>query len=144
MVPVTLAPGTWSRTIWAYFLYVFLVLSLHFNHRLGKLFSQLSPLFSKGLVSWNGYEHNALLMNQDGKGFLNVGYLMGAGFEQAMVLTVASLSTTGPLIELATDFPIRIVDLSAGAKLTMCAAMVIGRLETLAIIALITPSLWRD
>ncbi|MES0824204.1 TrkH family potassium uptake protein [Ruegeria sp. SCP11] len=70
--------------------------------------------------------------------------MMGAGFEQAMVLTVASLSTTGPLIELATDIPIRIVDLSGGAKLTMCAAMVIGRLETLAIIALITPSLWRD
>ncbi|MEX0287091.1 MAG: potassium transporter TrkG, partial [Paracoccaceae bacterium] len=69
---------------------------------------------------------------------------MGAGFEQAMVLTVAALSTTGPLIELATDISIRIVDLSAGAKLTMCAAMVIGRLETLAIIALITPSLWRD
>ncbi len=69
---------------------------------------------------------------------------MGAGFEQAMVLTVAALSTTGPLIELATDVPIRLVDLSGGAKLTMCAAMVIGRLETLAIIALITPSLWRD
>ncbi|MCX8954586.1 TrkH family potassium uptake protein [Ruegeria sp. NA] len=69
---------------------------------------------------------------------------MGAGFEQAMVLSVATLSTTGPLIELATDVPIRLIDLSAGAKLTLCAAMVIGRLETLAIIALITPSLWRD
>ncbi len=70
--------------------------------------------------------------------------LMGSGFEQAMILSVAALSTTGPLIELATDVPIRLVDLSAGAKLTLCAAMVIGRLETLAIIALITPSLWRD
>ncbi|KUJ81978.1 TrkH family potassium uptake protein [Ruegeria profundi] len=70
--------------------------------------------------------------------------MMGAEFEQAMVLTVAALSTTGPVIELATDIPIRLVDLSGGAKLTMCAAMVIGRLETLAIIALITPSLWRD
>ncbi|WP_037315896.1 TrkH family potassium uptake protein [Ruegeria halocynthiae] len=70
--------------------------------------------------------------------------ITGAGFEQAMVLTVAALSTTGPLIELATDVPIRLVDLSGGAKLTMCAAMVIGRLETLAIIALITPTLWRD
>ncbi|KIC44528.1 potassium transporter TrkH [Ruegeria sp. ANG-S4] len=69
---------------------------------------------------------------------------MGVGFEQAMVLSVAALSTTGPLIELATDDPIRLIDLSAGAKLTLCAAMVIGRLETLAIIALITPSLWRD
>lgn len=70
--------------------------------------------------------------------------MMGAGFEQAMVLSVAALSTTGPLIELATDVPIRLIDLSSGAKLTMCAAMVIGRLETLAIIALITPTLWRD
>lgn len=69
--------------------------------------------------------------------------MMGAGFEQAMVLSVAVLSTTGPLIELATDIPIRIVDLSPAAKLTLCAGMVIGRLETLAIIALITPSLWR-
>ncbi|WP_170788678.1 TrkH family potassium uptake protein [Ruegeria lacuscaerulensis] len=69
---------------------------------------------------------------------------MGAGFEQAMVLTVAALSTTGPLIELATDVPLRLIDLSSNAKLTMCAAMVIGRLETLAIIALITPTLWRD
>ncbi|MEM1004094.1 MAG: potassium transporter TrkG [Pseudomonadota bacterium] len=69
--------------------------------------------------------------------------MMGAGFEQAMVMSVAALSTTGPLIELATDVPIRLVDLSGPAKLTLCAAMVIGRLETLAIIALITPSLWR-
>ncbi len=70
--------------------------------------------------------------------------MMGSSFEQAMVLSVAALSTTGPLIELATDVPIRLIDLPGGAKLTLCAAMVIGRLETLAIIALITPSLWRD
>ncbi len=67
----------------------------------------------------------------------------GVGFEQAMVLSVASLSTTGPLIELATDVPIRLTDLGASTKLTLCAAMVIGRLETLAIIALATPALWR-
>ncbi len=70
--------------------------------------------------------------------------ITGVGFEHAMVLSVAALSTTGPLIELATDVPIRLIDLSGGAKLTLCAAMVIGRLETLAIIALITPTLWRD
>ncbi len=68
----------------------------------------------------------------------------GVSFEQAMVLSVAALSTTGPLIELALDVPIRLIDLSGWSKLTLCAAMVIGRLETLAIIALITPSLWRD
>ena len=47
----------------------------------GKLFSQLAPLFNGELISWNGYEHNALLMNRDGKGFVNVGYLMGCAFE---------------------------------------------------------------
>ena len=67
----------------------------------------------------------------------------GVTFEHAMVLSVATLSTTGPLIELATDDPIRLIDLGGGAKLVLCAAMVIGRLETLAIIALITPALWR-
>jgi hypothetical protein len=31
--------------------------------------------------SWNGYEHNRLLMNRDGKGFVNVAYLMGVAME---------------------------------------------------------------
>ena len=38
----------------------------------------------KGLgkdVSWNGYEHNALLLNEGGGIYLNVGYLLGVGFE---------------------------------------------------------------
>lgn len=51
------------------------------DNAVGQLFKQFAPLFSGEMVSWNGYEHNALLMNQDGKGFLNVGYLMGVGFE---------------------------------------------------------------
>lgn len=38
-----------------------------------------SPLIS-GNTSWNPFENNALLMNLDGGGFLNVGHLMGAGF----------------------------------------------------------------
>ncbi|MCZ6853578.1 MAG: CRTAC1 family protein [Gammaproteobacteria bacterium] len=45
------------------------------------LFTQLSPLFSGHTISWNGYEHNALLMNMDGQSFTNVGYLMGVAFE---------------------------------------------------------------
>ena len=38
----------------------------------------------KGLgkeVSWNGYEHNALLLNEGEGMYLNVGYLLGVGFE---------------------------------------------------------------
>lgn len=69
--------------------------------------------------------------------------LTGATFEDAMVLSVAMLSTTGPLVEYGPDAPIRLIELSATAKGILCAAMVLGRLETLAIIALLTPDLWR-
>jgi trk system potassium uptake protein len=69
--------------------------------------------------------------------------LAGASFENAMVLAVATLSTTGPLVEYAADAPIRLIELGFWAKVTLCGAMVLGRLETLAIIALLTPNLWR-
>ena len=70
--------------------------------------------------------------------------LSGVGFEEALVLSIAGLSTTGPLINFATDQPIELVQLSAQAKYVFTAAMVLGRLETLAIIALLTPELWRN
>ncbi|MDP6905043.1 MAG: VCBS repeat-containing protein, partial [Verrucomicrobiota bacterium] len=38
----------------------------------------------KGLgkdISWNGYEHNALLLNEGEGDYQNIGYLMGVGFE---------------------------------------------------------------
>ncbi len=47
----------------------------------------------KGLgkeVSWNGYEHNALLLNEGEGLYLNVGYLMGVGFEFDSRSVVAS------------------------------------------------------
>lgn len=69
---------------------------------------------------------------------------LGVSFENAIVLSIASLSTTGPLIELAAETPIRLIELGGIAKGILCAAMVLGRLETLAIIALITPDMWRN
>ncbi|SFT50139.1 trk system potassium uptake protein TrkH [Sedimentitalea nanhaiensis] len=69
---------------------------------------------------------------------------LGVSFENAMVLSIATLSTTGPLIEVAAQTPIRLVELGPWAKAVMCVAMVLGRLETLAIIALFTPDLWRN
>ena len=63
--------------------------------------------------------------------------------EQALVLTIAALSTTGPLVTLAADTPIALADMAISAKLVFCAGMVLGRLETLAIIALVTSDLWR-
>ena len=61
---------------------------------------------------------------------------VGAGFRGALVLAIASLSTTGPLIDCRGDAD-RLSRLGAG-KAGLCAAMVLGRLETLAIIALLT------
>ncbi|MGJ8616537.1 MAG: TrkH family potassium uptake protein [Sulfitobacter sp.] len=69
--------------------------------------------------------------------------LAGTSFDQALVLSVSSLSTTGPLAEYAADAPIKLIELSLTAKAVLCGAMVLGRLETLAIIALLTPDLWR-
>jgi trk system potassium uptake protein len=69
--------------------------------------------------------------------------LTGAPFDAAMVMSVATLSTTGPLIEHAADAPIRLIELGIAAKAILCGAMVLGRLETLAIIALLSPNLWR-
>lgn len=69
---------------------------------------------------------------------------LGLNFEDAMILSVAGLSNTGPLIAAAGDEAIRMADLSPATKAVLCAAMVVGRLETLAIIALLTPDLWRS
>jgi len=32
-------------------------------------------------ISWNGYEHNVLFLNRNGKSFVNIAYLMGVAFE---------------------------------------------------------------
>ncbi|MCF6232486.1 MAG: TrkH family potassium uptake protein [Rhodobacteraceae bacterium] len=69
---------------------------------------------------------------------------LGSSFDQALVLSIAMLSTTGPLINIAAETPIHLAELGDTAKLVLSAAMVLGRLETLAIIALFTPDLWRN
>ena len=73
--------------------------------------------------------------------------LSGLTFERALVLSVAALSTTGPLAEVALG-PVGgagsgIAALSDAARVILAAAMVVGRLETLALIALLNPDFWR-
>lgn len=67
----------------------------------------------------------------------------GLDFEETMILTVSALSNTGPLTQIAAGSPIEVAGLSDGAKSILSAAMVLGRLETLAIIALLNPEFWR-
>jgi trk system potassium uptake protein len=69
--------------------------------------------------------------------------LTGLAFEPAMVFTIAALSTTGPLAAVATEPPLTYDMLRPAAKIIVAAAMVLGRLETLAILALLTPESWR-
>jgi len=70
--------------------------------------------------------------------------LTGVQFETSMVLSVAALSTTGPLATVAAETPISYAGIPDMAKFVLAAAMVLGRLETLAIIALFNPEIWRN
>jgi trk system potassium uptake protein TrkH len=69
--------------------------------------------------------------------------VLGSSFEEAVVLAIAALTTTGPLVIWAPETPILVIELSQGGKLLLAGAMVLGRFELLAIIALISPALWR-
>ena len=70
--------------------------------------------------------------------------LTGVQFETAMVLAVSALSTTGPLAHVAAESPILISGVPDSAKIILAVTMVLGRLETLAIIALFNPEIWRN
>jgi trk system potassium uptake protein TrkH len=69
--------------------------------------------------------------------------LLGIEFEQGLVLTVAAVTTTGPLTTHALQAPIRLIELSPTIKFVLAVAMIVGRMEVLAILALFSPGLWR-
>ncbi|MEJ6394875.1 potassium transporter TrkG [Gymnodinialimonas sp. 2305UL16-5] len=68
----------------------------------------------------------------------------GLDFETAVILAIATLTTTGPLASVAGEAPISYFTLSDAAKLICAAAMIVGRIETLVLIALFNPAFWRD
>lgn len=65
--------------------------------------------------------------------------LAGVAFEPALVLAIAALTTTGQLADLGAAQPIVYADLSTSVKAILGLAMIVGRLETLALLALILP-----
>ncbi|OWU83587.1 potassium transporter TrkH [Oceanicola sp. 22II-s10i] len=69
---------------------------------------------------------------------------LGSSFEDSMVMSIAALSTTGPVMTLGAETPINLAALGPWAKSVLCAVMVLGRLELLAIIALMNSDLWRE
>jgi trk system potassium uptake protein TrkH len=69
---------------------------------------------------------------------------VGLDFDKALVLAVAALSTTGPLAMVGLEAPVVVIAQPEGAKAILMAAMVLGRLETLALLALFNPDFWRS
>jgi len=69
--------------------------------------------------------------------------LAGQGFEPAMVLAVATLSTTGPLAVVAGEHALPYAALTPLVKSILAAAMILGRLEMLALLVLLAPDSWR-
>ncbi|MEP3346118.1 MAG: potassium transporter TrkG [Litoreibacter sp.] len=67
----------------------------------------------------------------------------GLSFDEATIFALAALSTTGPLVHVALDDSATYAQLAVGTKALLIGAMVLGRMETLAIIALFNPDFWR-
>ena len=69
--------------------------------------------------------------------------LTGLDFRAAMILTIAGLSNTGPLASISGEAATSYAALGTATKAVFAAAMVVGRLELLGLIALANPSAWR-
>jgi len=68
--------------------------------------------------------------------------LTGIPFEDSLILAVSGLSTTGPLINVAGEGTLDYATISTTAKSIFCIAMILGRLEALAVIAVLNPNFW--
>lgn len=69
--------------------------------------------------------------------------LAGLRFEPALVLTISALSTTGPLAVVAGSPEFGWATLDAGPRAILACVMILGRLELLAIVAVLMPASWR-
>ena len=65
----------------------------------------------------------------------------GLDFRTALVLAVATLATCGPLVGVAVEGGTAVLE--PAAKGILATAMVVGRMETLALVALFNPAFWR-
>ncbi len=67
----------------------------------------------------------------------------GMQFEQALLVSLAAITTTGQLALAATDAPVSFAGLTQAAQGIAALGMILGRLEVLALIALLNPDFWR-
>ena len=69
--------------------------------------------------------------------------LSGVDFSQSAFLAAAALTNTAPMISTLMDQGASVAALSAGAKAALAAGMILGRLEFLSILVLLSPLFWR-
>ncbi|MGF1500609.1 MAG: potassium transporter TrkG [Paracoccaceae bacterium] len=68
---------------------------------------------------------------------------LGLGFEAALVAAIAALSNTGPAFALAAEGQRGFADLDHAARGVLAVTMVLGRVELLALIAVLSPDAWQ-
>jgi len=74
--------------------------------------------------------------------FMLILTFLGVSFDNSIALSMAALTNTGPAATLL-DPSFRYSDLSDFARYVLCVAMIFGRVEILAMVALLNPSFWR-
>ena len=67
----------------------------------------------------------------------------GSPVKEALHLTLATVTNTGPLLPSGVGSQTQVMALPTEAKLILAAAMVLGRLEVLALLALLNPDIYR-
>ena len=67
----------------------------------------------------------------------------GFSFEEATTVAVAALTSAGPLASAVLGPEFGFGDTAGVVKLMLCMAMIVGRLELLALISLLNPEIWR-
>ena len=69
--------------------------------------------------------------------------LTGSPVKEALYLTLATVTNTGPLLPTGDGTQTLVMALPTQAKMILAAAMVLGRLEVLALLALLNPDIYR-
>jgi trk system potassium uptake protein TrkH len=69
--------------------------------------------------------------------------MTGSAAGEALYLTLATMTNTGPLATGFSDSENTVIELATSAKLILVFAMVFGRMEVLALLALLNPDLYR-
>lgn len=69
--------------------------------------------------------------------------LLGQGFQPALALTIAALTTTGQIVYVVPESPIPLAELGTAVKALMGLMMIVGRLETLALLVFLLPGAWK-